>query len=315
MEMKPTRDGYGEGLLELGKTNPQVIVLDADLAKSTRTDWFMKEYPHRFFDIGIAEQDMLGTAAGLALAGKIPFVTTYGVFVAGRAWDQIRTTISYAGLNVKIAGAHGGISVGADGATHQALEEITLMRVLPNMTLVVPCDAIETKKATIALANFKGPAYLRFAREATPVFTSESDPFQIGESITLKDGKDLTIIACGPIVFEALTAAKILSHSGISARVINMHTIKPIDKEAILKAAKETGAIVTAEEHQILGGLGGAVAEILVQNHPVPVEMIGIKDTFGESGTPEELAERYGLTANHINIAAQKVLKRKASPQ
>jgi transketolase len=313
MKMKPTRDGYGEGLLELGRTNPQVLVLDADLSKSTRTDWFQKEYPDRFFDIGISEQDMLGTAAGLALAGKIPFVTTYGVFVAGRAWDQIRTTIAYAELNVKIAGAHGGISVGADGATHQALEEIALMRVLPHMTLVVPCDAIETKKATIALASLQGPAYLRFAREATPVFTSEKDPFEIGKAITLKSGKDLTIIACGPIVYEALQAAESLNTLGISARVINMHTIKPLDKEVIIKAAMETGAIVTAEEHQVFGGLGGAIAEVLVQNYPVPVEMIGIMDTFGESGTPEELAEKYGLTARHIVEASQKVLKRKPS--
>lgn len=311
MDMKPPRDGYGEGLLELGKTNPQVLVLDADLSTSTRTDWFMKEFPERFFDIGIAEQDMLGTAAGLALAGKIPFVTTYGVFVAGRAWDQIRTTISYGELNVKIAGAHGGISVGADGATHQALEEITLMRVLPNMTLVVPCDAIQTKKATIALASLKGPAYLRFGREATPVFTKENDPFEIGKAITIKSGNDLTIIACGPIVYEALQAAESLEHLGISTRVINMHTVKPLDEEIIIKAAQETKAIVTAEEHQVLGGLGGAVAEVLVKNHPVPVEMIGIQDTFGESGTPEELAEKYGLTSQHILEAAQKVLKRK----
>ena len=256
---------------------------------------------------------MLGTAAGLALAGKIPFVTTYGVFVAGRAWDQIRTTIAYCALNVKIAGAHGGISVGADGATHQALEEIALMRVLPHMTLVVPCDAVETKKATIALASIQGPAYLRFAREATPVFTAENDPFVIGKANILKDGTDLTIIACGPIVYEALQAAESLANSGISARVINMHTIKPLDKEVILKAARETGAIVTAEEHQVFGGLGGAVAEFLVQNHPIPMEMIGIQDTFGESGTPEELAEKYGLTASHIVEAAKRVLSRKPS--
>ncbi|MGI6227846.1 MAG: transketolase family protein [Peptococcales bacterium] len=313
MEMKPTRDGYGEGLLELGRTNPEVLVLDADLSKSTRTDWFMKEYPERFFDIGISEQDMLGTAAGLALAGKIPFVTTYGVFVAGRAWDQIRTTIAYAELNVKIAGAHGGISVGADGATHQALEDIALMRVLPHMTVVVPCDSIETKKATIALSKITGPGFLRFAREATPVFTNENDPFEIGKSITLKEGNDLTVIACGPIVYEALQAADELSKSGINTRVINMHTIKPLDQEAIIKAALETGAIVTAEEHQVLGGLGGAVAEILVKNAPVPVEMVGIQDTFGESGTPEELAEKYGLTSKHICEAARKALHRKNS--
>lgn len=311
MEMKPTRDGYGQGLLELGKSNPQVVVLDADLAKSTRSDWFMKEYPDRFFDIGIAEQDMLGTAAGLALAGKIPFVTTYGVFVAGRAWDQIRTTIAYGELNVKIAGAHGGISVGADGATHQALEEFALMRVLPGMTLVAPCDAIQAKQATVAAAGMQGPCYLRFTREATPVFTKDDEPFQIGKSIILKEGSDLTIIACGPILYEALQAHNLLNKLGISARVINMHTIKPLDKATLLKAAEETGAIVTVEEHQILGGLGGAIAEFLVQNNPVPVEMIGINDTFGESGPPNELAEKYGLTAKHIVQAAQKVLKRK----
>jgi len=311
VEIKPTRDGYGQGLLELGKSNPQVVVLDADLAKSTRSDWFMKEYPDRFFDIGIAEQDMLGTAAGLALAGKIPFVTTYGVFVAGRAWDQIRTTIAYGELNVKIAGAHGGISVGADGATHQALEEFALMRVLPGMTLVAPCDAIQAKKATVAAAGMQGPCYLRFTREATPVFTKDDEPFQIGKSIILKEGSDLTIIACGPILYEALQAHNLLNKLGISARVINMHTIKPLDEAALLKAAEETGAIITAEEHQILGGLGGAIAEFLVQNNPVPVEMIGINDTFGESGPPNELAEKYGLTAKHIVQAAQKVLKRK----
>lgn len=312
MEMKPTRDGYGEGLLELGRTNPDVIVLDADLAKSTRTDWFMNEYPQRFFDMGIAEQDMLGTAAGLALGGKIPFVTTYGVFVAGRAWDQIRTTICYAGLNVKIAGAHGGISVGPDGATHQSLEEMALMRVLPHMTMVVPCDAVETKKATLAVTKIKGPCYIRFGREATPVFTGQADPFEIGKSIVLKEGNDLTVIGCGPILYEALLAAGQLKEMGITARVINMHTVKPLDQEAVLKAARETGAILTVEEHQVMGGLGGAVAEVVVKGQPVPVEMVGIMDTFGESGTPEELAVKYGLKAKNIILAAQKLLKRKA---
>ncbi|QNB46294.1 transketolase family protein [Thermanaerosceptrum fracticalcis] len=311
MKMKPTRDGYGEGLLELGRTNPDVVVLDADLAKSTRTEWFMKQYPDRFFDMGIAEQDMLGTAGGLALGGKIPFVTTYGVFVAGRAWDQIRTTVAYAGLNVKIGGAHGGISVGPDGATHQALEEIALMRVLPGMTLIIPADAVEAKKATIAAAGINGPCYLRFAREATPVFTREEDPFVIGKANTLREGSDVTIIACGPILYEALLAGERLQEKGIEARVINMHTVKPLDEEAILKAASETGAIVTAEEHQIIGGLGGAVAEVLVKHKPVPVEMVGINDTFGESGTPEELAEKYGLTARDIMQAAERVLGRK----
>jgi len=311
MLMKPTRDGYGEALLILGESNPDVLVLDADLAKSTRADWFWKKHPDRFFDMGIAEQDMLATAAGMALGGKIPFASTYGVFVAGRAWDQIRTTICYANLNVKIGGAHGGISVGPDGATHQSLEEIALMRVLPNMTLVLPCDSIETRKATLAAAEINGPVYLRFAREATPVFTSEDAPFEIGKAITMREGSDLTIIAAGPIVYEALQAAEQLSQQGVSARVVNMHTLKPLDEQAIIAAANETGAIVTAEEHQVYYGLGGAVAECIVKHNPVPIEMVGIMDTFGESGSPEELAVAYGLTSKEIIAAAQKVLKRK----
>jgi len=311
VKMLPNRDGYGHGLVELGASNPDVVVLDADLAKSTRSDWFANKYPDRFFDIGISEQDMIGTAAGLSLAGKIPFATTYGVFIAGRAWDQIRTTVCYSDLNVKVAGAHGGISVGADGATHQALEDIALMRVLPNMKVIVPCDAIEAKKATIAAAGIPGPCFLRFAREATPVFTEEKDFFEVGKANVLKDGKDVTIIACGPIVYEALQAQEQLAAKGISARVINMHTVKPLDGEALLKAAKETGAIVTAEEHQIAGGLGSAIAEFLVQNKPVPIEMVGIKDTFGESGGPEELAVKYGLVAKDIVDAVTKVMKRK----
>ncbi len=310
-KMLPTRDGYGHGLLELGATNPKVVVLDADLAKSTRSDWFAAKFPERFFDMGIAEQDMIGTAAGLALGGLVPFATTYGVFVAGRAWDQIRTTVCYADLNVKIAGNHGGISVGADGATHQALEDIALMRVLPKMTVVVPCDAVEAKKATIAAAGFDGPCFLRFAREATPVFTDEGDLFAIGKANVLRAGTEATIIACGPIVHEALLAHEALKAEGINVRVLNMHTVKPLDEAAVLRAAAETGAIVTAEEHQIYGGLGGAVAEVLVKNKPVPVAMVGVRDTFGESGTPEELAVRYGLTAKDIVAAVDEVLARK----
>lgn len=311
MKMLPNRDGYGNGLLALGKSNPDVVVLDADLAKSTRTDWFAAKFPERFFDIGIAEQDMVGTAAGLSLAGKIPFATTYGVFLAGRAWDQIRTTVCYSELNVKIAGMHGGISVGPDGATHQALEDIALMRVLPNMTVVVPCDAVEGEKATIAAANYYGPCYLRFAREATPVFTTEEDIFEIGKANILREGTDVTIIACGPIVYEALVAHDELKDMGISAWVVNMHTIKPLDTTALLHAAHSTGAIVTVEEHQNAGGLGSAVAEFLVQNKPVPLEMVGIRDTFGESGSPEELAIRYNLTAKDIVHAVTKVMSRK----
>ena len=309
--MLPTRDGYGYGLLELGAANPDVLVLDADLAKSTRSDWFAAKFPERFFDIGISEQDMIGTAAGLALGGKIPFATTYGVFVAGRAWDQIRTTVCYSDLNVKIAGAHGGISAGGDGATHQALEDIALMRVLPNMKVLVPCDAIEAKKATVAAGTVFGPCFLRFAREATPVFTAEGDFFEIGIANVLKPGTDATIIAAGPIVYEALLAHEQLAAEGISLRVINMHTIKPLDEAAVVAAARETGAIVTAEEAQLYGGLGGAVAEVLARKCPTPMEMVGIEDSFLECGTPEELAVKYGLTAKDLVRAVKKVMARK----
>ena len=254
---------------------------------------------------------MIGTAAGLALGGKIPFATTYGVFVAGRAWDQIRTTVCYSELNVKIAGAHGGISAGGDGATHQALEDIALMRVLPNMKVLVPCDAIEAKKATVAAGMVLGPCFLRFAREATPVFTAEDDFFEIGIANVLKPGTDATIIAAGPIVYEALLAYEQLAAEGISLRVINMHTIKPLDEAAILAAAQETGAIVTAEEAQVYGGLGGAVAEVLARKCPTPVEMVGIEDSFLECGTPEELAVKYGLTAKDLIRAVKKVMARK----
>ncbi len=311
MNKKPTRDGYGEALLMLGESNPDVVVLDADLAMSTRTNWFRDKYPERFFDLGIAEQDMVGTAAGLAMGGKIPFATTYGVFLAGRAWDQIRTTICYSNLNVKLAGMHGGISVGADGATHQALEEIALMRVLPNMQLIVPCDAIEGRKATLAAAEMPGPVYLRFTRSATPILTTEEDEWQFGKANQLRAGSDVTIIGCGPILYEALLAAEQLAEEGVSCRVLNMHTIKPLDTDAILAAAAETGAIVTVEEHQVNGGLGGAVAEVLVKNHPVPVEMVGVMDTFGESGEPDELAIKYGLTHREVQAAVRKVLNRK----
>ncbi|HBK85737.1 MAG TPA: transketolase, partial [Firmicutes bacterium] len=246
-----------------------------------------------------------------AMGGKIPFATTYGVFIAGRGWDQIRTTICYANLNVKIAGMHGGISVGPDGATHQALEEIALMRVLPNMHMIVPCDAIEGRKATLGASQVSGPVYLRFTREATPVFTQETDEWQLGKANLLRAGSDVTIIGCGPVLYEALLAADELAKEGVSCRVLNMHTIKPIDADAILAAAAETGAIVTVEEHQINAGLGSAVAEVLVKHNPVPVEMIGIMDTFGESGSPEELAIKYGLKQKDVKAAVRKVLGRK----
>ena len=255
---------------------------------------------------------MVGTAAGLALGGKIPFATTYAVFVAGRAWDQIRTTICYSDLNVKIAGAHGGISAGGDGATHQSLEDIALMRVLPNMRILVPCDAVEAKKATVSAAGIHGPCYIRFAREATPVFTVEEDSFEIGKANVLRDGSDATIIACGPVVYEALLAHDQLKKRGIAVRVINMHTVKPLDEAAVLKAAGETGAIITVEEAQVFGGLGGAVAEVLVRNKPIPVEMLGIFDMFLECGTPDELAVKYGLTASNIVSAVSKAIERKS---
>jgi transketolase len=310
-EQVPTRDGYGHGLLELCEKNPQVLVLDADLAKSTRTVWVRDKFPERFIDMGISEQDMLGTAGGLSLGGKIPFVSTYGVFVAGRAWDQIRTTICYGELNVKIGGAHGGISVGPDGATHQSLEEIPLMRVLPNMTVIAPADHIETKKATLWSAEHIGPVYMRFGREAVPVITTEKTPFKVGKAEVYRQGKDCAIVACGTLVWLALLAADELEKEGIECRVINNHTIKPIDKATLAKAAKECGCMVTAEEHSIFGGLGGAVAEVICQECPVPLRIIGIEDRFGESGEPWELMEKFGMSKDNIKKKVKEVLKMK----
>ncbi len=308
---KATRFGYSDALLELAETHPEIVVMDADLSKSTTTKRFADVYPERFFNAGIAEQNMLGMAAGLSLVGKIPFVSTYGVFVAGRAYDQIRTTICYSKLNVKIGGAHGGISVGPDGATHQALEEIAMMRTLPEMKLLVPCDYHETKKATLCAFEVPGPVYIRFGREPVPIITEPDTPFVFGKGSIMKKGNDVTIIACGTMVCEALDASDILEKEGIQARVINISTIKPLDHEIILQAARETGAIVTAEEHQLMGGFGSAIAEIVVMNHPVPMEMVGIEDTFGESGTPEELMKAYHLSSDDILLKVRKVLQRK----
>lgn len=299
MKKIPMRDGYGKAILELSKNDSRVMILDADVAKSTRTVWVRDQYPEHFLDMGISEQDMLGTAAGLALAGMLPFASTYGVFLAGRGWDQIRTTICYNNLNVKLAGAHAGISVGPDGATHQALEDVAIMRVLPNMTVVVPCDAEETRKATLAIAKKQGPCYIRFGREAVPAITDESSEFKLGKANILREGKDISIVANGAMVYCALQAAEDLSHQGIDVMVINMHTVKPLDGLALEKAAG-TGAIVTAEEHQIYGGLGGAVAEYITQHHPVPMEFVAVKDTFGESGNPDELMMSYGLSKQSI---------------
>lgn len=299
-EMMLTRQGWADALIELGTKDERIVVLDADLSKSTLTCLFKDKFPKRFFNMGIAEQNMVNVAGGLSLTGLIPFVTTYGVFISGRAWEQIRTSVCYGMLNVKIGGAHGGISVGPDGATHQSLEEISIMRVLPGMTVIVPSDYHETKKAVMAAAKINGPVYIRFGREKVPVVTSLDTPFEIGKAIIMKEGKDVTIIACGPMVAEALDAAEVLATQNISAEVIDLHTIKPIDSKAITASAQKTGCVVTAEEHQLFGGMGSAVAEVLAQNFPVPVEMVGIHDTFGESGQPKELMEKYGITSKNI---------------
>lgn len=311
MNRIPMRDGYGKALLSLCAQGENIMVLDADVAKSTRTVWVREQYPERFLDMGISEQDMVGTAAGLALSGMTPFVSTYCVFLAGRAWDQIRTTVCYNDLNVKLAGAHAGISVGSDGATHQSLEDVALMRVLPRMTVVVPCDAEETRKATLAIAKKNGPCFVRFGREAVPVITDEDTPFELGKARLCREGKDVTVFANGALVYEALQAAEALAQQGISVRVYDLHTVKPLDKEAILAAAEETGCIVTAEEHQVYGGMGGAVAECLAANHPVPMEMVAVQDCFGQSGQPDELMDHYHLNRKAIEEKIHLVLSRK----
>lgn len=305
MNKIPMHDGYGKALLKLIGDGKPVVALDADVAKSTRTVWVRDQYPEHFLDMGIAEQDMVGTASGLALGGMIPFASTYGVFLAGRAWDQIRTTVCYNNLNVKLAGAHAGISVGPDGATHQALEDVALMRVLPNMTVVVPCDAVETEKATLALAEREGPCYIRFGREAVPVITDEDSPFEIGKANVLRDGKDAVLFANGAMVYEGLEAAKQLAGEGINLMVVNLHTVKPLDQEAVVAAAQKTGRVITAEEHQAAGGMGSAVAECLAQHYPVPMRILGMQDGFGESGAPDELMKRYGFSSDAIYQAVK----------
>ncbi len=308
----PMRDGYGKALLEMCEKGENIMVLDADVAKSTRTIWVRDKYPERFMDMGIAEQDMVGTAAGLALSGMTPFISTYCVFLAGRAWDQIRTTVCYNNLNVKLGGAHAGISVGPDGATHQALEDVALMRVLPNMTVIVPCDAEETRKATLAMAKVQGPCFIRFGREAVPVVTDESTPFELGKARLCREGADVTVFANGAMVFEAMNAAEELAKEGVSVRVYDLHTIKPLDTETVVASARETGCVVTAEEHQVYGGMGSAVAECLVKNFPVPVEMVAVQDSFGESGKPQELMDKYGLNQATIEAKIKAVLARKS---
>ncbi len=307
----PTRDGFGQGLVLAGQADPNVMVLCADLTESTRVESFKLAFPERFVQMGVSEQSLAAIAAGMALQGKVPFIVSYACFSPGRNWEQIRTTACLQNTNMKIAGAHAGVSVGPDGATHQMVEDIAIMRVLPNMTVLVPCDAIETRKAIVAAAKHEGPVYIRFAREKTPVFTTEKTPFAIGKAEVYKTGTDVAILACGPLLYEAMLAAKELETKGIEARVINMVSIKPMDEATVIAAAQECGAIVTVEEAQAAGGLGGAVCELLAKTYPVPVERVGMEDTFGQSGEPRELLEHYKLTAPWIVKAVRQVMKLK----
>lgn len=306
----PTRKGYGEALVELGQSNPNVVVLTGDLAESTTAHMFREKFPERFVECGVAEQNMMGIAAGLALSGKIPFISSYAVFSPGRSWDQLRVSVCYSQANVKIAGAHTGISVGPDGATHQALEDIAITRVLPNMTVIAPADSVETKKVTLAAASISGPVYFRFARNATPVFSTIESPFKIGRAEVLKDGKDLLLVACGPVVYNCLVAALELEGEGVSVAVINNHTIKPIDRQTISEWAFKCKKVLTVEEHQISGGMGSAVTEVLAEDCPVPVYRLGIFDHFGESGEPEELLKKFKLDSVGIMQYIKKVLKK-----
>lgn len=306
-----TRDAYGQALAELGALNDKVVVLDADLSKSTKTNDFKKVFPERFFNMGIAEQNLLGTAAGFAAAGKIPFASSFAVFAVGRAYDQIRNSIAYPKLNVKIAATHAGLTVGEDGGSHQMLEDIALMRALPNMTVIVPADGVETKQVIMAAAAYDGPVYIRLGRPKVPVLFDESYQFEIGKGVVLKDGADVTLVATGIMVSKAMEAAEALAADGISAAVVNISTIKPLDQQLIIEMAQKTGAMVACEEHNIYGGLGSAVAEVLVEHCPVPMARVGVEDSFGESGLPDQLLEKYGLTAANIADKAKAVIGRK----
>lgn len=315
IEQQPTRNGYGEGLLIAGDKDPNVVVLCADLTESTRSEAFSKKFPERFFELGVAEQNMATVAAGLGISGKIPFISSYATFSPGRNWEQIRTTISYNDSNVKIAGHHAGISVGPDGATHQAVEDIATMRVMANMKVIVPCDAVEAKKATAAAAQVWGPVYLRFTREKTPIMTTDETPFTPGKAEIVWESRKpvCAIIGCGPVLYNALLAARGLEKEGVNVLVINNHTVKPMDEKTIIAAARKCGAVVTVEEHQVMGGMGSAVAEVLAKHYPVPQEFIGMQNTFGESGAPSELIEKYGMDATAIKRAVNKVIKRKVA--
>lgn len=309
LEYKATRKGYGDGVLELGARNKNVVVLSADLSPSLQILPFRDKFPERYFELGVAEADMAGVAAGLSFCGKIPFISTFAVFATGRCFDQLRVSVAYANANVKIAGSHAGLHTGEDGASHQALEDVALMRVLPNMTVVVPCDYHEAKKATIEAAAINGPVYLRFFRNNFPVITKAESDFKIGKAEVFREGKDATVVASGLMVYNALVAAEDLKKQNIDVRVINLHTVKPIDKDMIIKAAKETGHIVTAEDHQVYGGMGSAVAEVLAESYPVPMKFVGIRDKFGESGKPDDLMRKYGLTAEEVEKAVLDVVK------
>jgi transketolase len=311
VEQVPSRNGFGEGLVLAADADPNVVGLCADLTGSTKMAPFAEKYPERFIQIGIAEQNLAATASGLAAAGKIPFITSYAMFSPGRNWEQIRTTICYNDRPVKIIGSHAGISVGPDGGTHQAIEDMAIMRVIPRMVVIAPADSIEARKATLAVAKTKNPSYIRLSREKVPVISTEETPFEIGKAIVCTEGKDVAIIACGQMVYRALMAAKKLKDHKITARVINCHTIKPLDKKTILEAAEDCGSIVTVEEHQIHGGLGAAVAECVSQNFPVPMKILGIEDLFGESGEPDELLEKFGLTVENIVKAVTSVIRMK----
>jgi transketolase len=307
---KDTRSGYGDAITELGKTNPNVVALTADLAGSLKLGPFSKEFPDRFIQVGIAEANMIGIAAGLTISGKIPFTSTFANFSTGRVYDQIRQSVAYSNKNVKICASHAGVTLGEDGATHQILEDIGLMKMMPGMTVIVPCDYSQTKAATLAIADYNGPVYLRFGRPVWPIFTTDL-PFEIGKAQKFSEGSDVSIFACGHMVWIAIQAGIQLQEKGFSVDVINIHTIKPLDEEAILLSIKKTGCAVTAEEHNIIGGLGDAVAQVAGKKFPVPIEYVGTNDTFGESGTPDQLLEKYGLTSKHIAEAAERVMVRK----
>ena len=310
-DKKDTRSGFGAGIAELGRSNPKVVALCADLVASLKLDTFIKENPERFIQVGIAEANMIGVSAGLALSGFIPYATTFANFGSGRVYDQIRQSVAYSGTNVKICVSHAGLTLGEDGATHQILEDLAMMRAMPEMTVINPCDYNQTKAATIAIADYNGPVYLRFGRPVMPIFTADDQKFEIGKAWTVNEGKDVTIFATGHLVWEAILAGEMLEKEGIDAEIINIHTIKPLDNEAILKSASKTRCVVTAEEHQLNGGLGDAVCQLLSRNMPTPVEMIGVNNSFGESGTPAQLMEKYGLNAKSIVESVRKVMSRK----